>query len=412
MKRILLVLGVIMSAVQLLDAADFGGDWSGRLQVAPGTSLRLVFHIDTSDRSISMDSPDQGAMGIPCQTLVLDADSVSLSIPALYLTYDGRLRGDSIRGTFRQGGIQLPLSLERGTPMVTRTQIPLPPFPYVEESVRIVNAGAGSVLAGTLTMPDGHDASTPVAVLVTGSGAQNRDEELFGHKPFAVIADYLARNGIATLRYDDRGVGESTGDVAEATTLDFASDAGAAVDWLRSRGGFGNVGIIGHSEGGMIACMLGASDEAPDFIISVAGPSVKGADILDFQNTRALMRSGMSEDLAMQYASDARDKIERDSGQVWMRFFLKYDPSSDLRNLKCPAMLIYGEKDMQVPPSLNLEPAKTLAAKAEVVCYPGLNHLMQHAESGDVSEYSSISETISPQVLADIVKFISGIEKL
>lgn len=396
-----------------VSAQSLNGDWTGKLQVAPGVSLKLVLHINSSDNSITMDSPDQGAYGIKAESIYLQNDSVNLKISSLRMSYEGKLTDNKLSGTFQQAGVKLPLSFEKGVAKAVRPQTPQPPFPYKEEEVKIENTEGGSVLAGTLTLPENYSKSTPVVVMVTGSGQQNRDEELFEHKPFAVIADYLARNGIASLRYDDRGAGESTGDIANATTKDYASDAKAVLNWLRQNKRFGKIGIIGHSEGGIIAYMLAADNstpnEVPDFIVSIAGPSVKGSEILDYQNKVALMANGITEAQAIEYAANARKEIEKDPKMVWMRYFLQYDPTNDLKNLKVPAFIIYGEKDQQVPASLNLQPARTLAPKATIKSYTDLNHLMQHAVTGSVGEYASITETISTEVLADIVAFIKSL---
>ncbi|MCM1489710.1 MAG: alpha/beta hydrolase [Muribaculum sp.] len=390
-----------------LHAQTIVGDWSGTLELGGGRSLKLVFHISESPSAITMDSPDQGAYGLGCNVLYLEQDSVNLSMPSLMLSYSGRLKDNVLAGTFQQGGLRLPLTLQPGVKKVSRPQTPIPPFPYKEENVNIENISENAVLAGTLTIPENYTKTTPIVVLVSGSGAQNRDEELFEHKPFAVIADYLARNGIASLRYDDRGYGESTGDRANATTENYKSDAEAVVNWIKDQKRFGKIGLIGHSEGGMIAYMLGAKKGILDFIISIAGPSTNGAEILDYQNKEALIKNGLTESQAKEYAVNARKQIESDPSMTWMQYFLKYDPAKDLQELRCPAFIIYGEKDQQVPPSLNLEKAKKYAPKATVKCYPGLNHLMQEATTGNVEEYNSIEQTISPTVLSDILIFIN-----
>ncbi len=413
MRKLISII-VAVSIAATATAQSLNGDWTGKLQVAPGASLKLVLHINSSDNSITMDSPNQGAFGIKAEPVYLQNDSVNFKIASLQMSYEGKFTDNKLSGTFQQAGVKLPLSFEKGVTKAVRPQTPQPPFPYKEEEVRIENAKGGAVLAGTLILPENYSKSTPVVVMVTGSGQQNRDEELFEHKPFAVIADYLARNGIASLRYDDRGAGESTGDIANATTEDYASDAKAVLSWLRRNKRFGKTGIIGHSEGGIIAYMLAADNSTPngipDFIVSIAGPSVKGSEILDYQNKEALMATGIKEAQAVEYAANALKEIEKYPKMVWMRYFLQYDPANDLKKLKVPAFIIYGEKDRQVPASLNLEPVRTLAPKATIKSYPDLNHLMQHAVTGSVGEYASITETISPEVLADIVAFIKSMQ--
>lgn len=400
---------LLFVSISSLFAQSLTGDWTGKLDFGAGRNLKLVFHISDSPSVITMDSPDQGAYGLNCEVVYLDKDSVSLSIPNLMMSYTGSVKDDVLSGTFKQGGIALPLTFERGMKKANRPQTPVPPFPYKEENVKIENTSEDVVLAGTLTIPQNYTSSTPIVVMVTGSGSQNRDEELFEHKPFAVIADYLARNGIASLRYDDRGFGESTGDIKDATTKNFASDTETILRWIKEENRFGKIGIIGHSEGGLIAYMLGYRNDILDFIISIAGPATNGAEILDYQNKLAFMETGMEEDTAEKYAISARNQIENNPTMKWMHYFLQYDPSEDLQRLQIPALIIYGEKDRQVPISLNLEKARKLAPNALVKSFPNLNHLMQEAVTGDVEEYNSIEQTISPVVLSEILKFINDV---
>ncbi|MBD5200240.1 MAG: alpha/beta fold hydrolase [Bacteroidales bacterium] len=332
-----------------------------------------------------------------------------------------------------------------------RPQTPLPPFPYKTEEVVIKNEKGGTALAGTLIIPKNTDNSTPIVIMVSGSGQQNRDEEVFEHKPFAVIADYLARNGIASFRYDKRGVGKSTGDILNATTADFANDAEAVMNWIRENKQFGKVGILGYSEGGLIAYMLGAGNDTPDFIVSIAGPAVQGKEIIAWQNKVALKNSGFSEpdaekfrnaltkvfeyklknpdstsinqELIDEFYSDSKinplnaklvaslkSVMKSKADNCWMIYFLGYNPADDLKSLKIPAFIIYGEKDQQVPPELNYDLATKLAPKAKVIIYPGLNHLMQHAITGRVEEYKIIEETFAPEVLDDITSFIKSVK--
>lgn len=427
-----------------ISARNLIGEWSGALNVTPQMKLKLVLHIE--DKTVYLDSPDQGAFGIPGDIVFLSEDSVNVTIPKIMAGFAGARKGDALAGEFQQSGMRIPLELTTGVSKANRPQTPQPPFPYTTEELKITT-DAGSI-AGTLTIPENADKTTPLAILVTGSGQQNRDEELFEHKPFAVIADHLARNGIASFRYDDRGVGESTGDVLSATTFDFASDAEAAVNHLRNTGRFGKTGIIGHSEGGLIAYILGAKPKTLDFVVSIAGPAVSGAEINAFQNKNALINSGVDTIVADQFAASllkaniyrlnnspvmivsdellheiypqfdespiTRKLSETISATLslekinpWMEYFLAYDPASDIKKLKIPTMIIYGEKDMQVPPSLNADIARKLAPKATVKVFPQLNHLMQHATTGNVTEYNEIEETISPEVLEVIADFIN-----
>ena len=285
MKKILAVALLLLSAAFLANAQT--GNWSGKLDVQ-GTPLTIVFHLDGDEPT--MDSPDQAAQGIPVQIERTAVGGITIKIPALMASYEGLWAGKQILGTFKQAGLSLPLAL---TPekKLNRPQTPVGPFPYAEEEVTFTNGEAK--LAGTLVLPEGYTRKTPVLIMVTGSGQEDRNEEIFEHKPFAVIADALARAGIATLRCDDRGVGGSTGDVMEATTIDFKEDALAGIKLLRER--FDKVGVIGHSEGGTIALMLAAEGQA-DFIISLAGMVVSGIELLVAQSRTALEAAGYPED--------------------------------------------------------------------------------------------------------------------
>ncbi len=432
-----------MVSVATLSARNLYGTWSGLLKVTPQHSLRLVLHI--SEDSVTLDSPDQNAFGIKGELKFISADSVAVEVNQLQMNYSGRRCGDSIVGQFRQGLFNVPLTMSRGATRLNRPQTPCPPFPYTTEEVTVKTPDAS--LAGTLTIPQAATQETPVVILVSGSGLQNRDEEIFEHRPFAVIADYLAKNGIASLRYDDRGYGESKGDSKEATTADFAADAKAITEYLRKLNRFSKVGMIGHSEGGMIAYMLGSEPEILDFVVSVAGPSVTGAKINAFQNTVALRAAGIDSITAgdfgnallkanrfrlsnpplrsvseallheiypqadqspvtRQLASTISATLIMPDIDPWMEYFLKFDPAPYLNKLRVPAMIIYGEKDCQVPASLNYQPALLNAPEAEIHIYPELNHLMQHAKTGAVEEYREIEETFSEEVLSDIVTFI------
>ena len=256
------------------------GAWNGELEVM-GTKLPLVFNF--SPNGCTIDSPSQNAKGIPAEKTMSNDGTIKVTVGMIGATFEGKMSDNEIRGTFTQNGFPLPLTLKPGKPVVKRPQTPTPPFPYKEESINFTNAGY--TFNGTLTLPEHFTKSTPVVLMVTGSGQQNRDEELFSHKPFAVIADALARKGIASLRYDDRGWGNKSINFANFTTDDFRQDAAAALPLLRSR--FNKVGILGHSEGGTIAFMLAAEGKA-DFIVSLAGMAISGKETLVMQNHQAL----------------------------------------------------------------------------------------------------------------------------
>lgn len=407
MKKTLLLLCFLCSFFSVSAQHAMDGVWTGKLNVGPQT-LTLVLHVahEASGNAVcSLDSPDQGAMNIPVKSDYCSVDSISISLEQLGLSYQGRLKGDEIVGTFTQGAT-FPLTLKRGEETLKRPQNPVEPFPYKTEEVTFTNATDKATLAGTLSYPtDYKKGKTPVVLMVTGSGQENRDEEVFGHKPFLVIADYLARHGVASLRYDDRGFGKSTGgDVKHATTADFARDAASGIEFLRTLKCFSKVGVLGHSEGGSIAFMLGAKGKV-DFVISMAGIGVRGDTALTAQANRLLELSGQPMRLStLQYRVNAYIKKS-----PWLNFFMDYDPSGDITKTLCPVMAINGERDVQVISSLNLIGIKghlTENPKNFVKEYPALNHLFQHCTTGNVSEYRMIEETISPEVLEDIVRFI------
>ena len=407
MKKTLLLLCLLCPFFGVSAQHTMDGVWTGKLNVGPQT-LTLVLHVahEASGNAVcSLDSPDQGAINIPVKSDYCSADSISVSLEQLGLSYQGRLKGDEIVGTFTQG-LAFPLTLKRGEEKLKRPQNPMEPFPYKTEEVTFTNVTDKATLVGTLSYPtDYKKGKTPVVLMVTGSGQENRDEEIFGHKPFLVIADYLARHGVASLRYDDRGFGKSTGgDVKHATTADFARDAASGIEFLRTLKCFSKVGVLGHSEGGSIAFMLGAKGKV-DFVISMAGIGVRGDTALTAQANRLLELSGQPMRLStLQYRVNAYMKKS-----PWLNFFMNYDPSGDILKALCPVMAINGERDVQVISSLNLIGIKahlTENPKNFVKEYPALNHLFQHCATGNVSEYRMIEETISPEVLEDIVRFI------
>jgi pimeloyl-ACP methyl ester carboxylesterase len=426
--------------------SDIVGDWKGALEV-PGASLPLVFHIAETDGSLgaTMDSPAQGAIGIPVDTVTFEDGHVTLRINAVAGGFEGDLTNDTLTGSWSQSGMSFDLTLERSAEdagAMNRPQEPKAPFPYDIEEVRIASAASGVMLAGTLTLPRG-DGPFPTAILISGSGPQNRDEALMGHRPFLVLADHLTRHGVAVLRLDDRGVGESTGSFVTATSTDFADDTLGAVRFLDARADVGTIGLIGHSEGGLVAPMVANRSAEVGFVVLMAGPGLNGEEILYRQSDLIIKASGGSDEQAAtnraaQAAMFAAVKEEDDpavlrtrfrealapslaaipeearEAQVqaqlaqldspWFRYFLTYDPVPALRGLEQPVLAINGEKDTQVPPQENLEAiAQALAAggndDVETVELPGLNHLFQTAVTGAPNEYATIEETMSPRAL-------------
>lgn len=421
-------------------AAVLTGSWRGELDVN-GARLPLVFNF--SGEECTLDSPAQGAKGIPARVSYMSADSVALSIPAIGAAFSGRVAHEEISGMFAQGAYALPLQLHPEAPVdERRPQTPRPPFPYTATDTTFCSAD-GTLLAGTLTLPRG--GAHVAVVMVTGSGPQNRDEELFDHKPFAVIADYLARNGIASLRYDDRGVGASAGNFAASGINEFRADASAALAFMRSLGVARSVGVLGHSEGGSIA-MLMAADGEPDFIISLAGMAVSGKETVMAQNRHSLVSAGLPEaqvnallalldhgfdrivDGSGFTPADARAYAEANGldvppalmqtleqqlaavGSENFRQILALHPAEKLAAVECPVLALNGTLDTQVDATANLAAIAAGAPIAKTIAFPGLNHLFQHAESGEVSEYERITETISPDVLRAIVNFLQKID--
>jgi len=381
------------------------GAWRGKLKVGP-SELTLVIHIDKEHPTL--DSPDQGATDIPAVCQHLSADSVALNIPLLGAKYTGRLHEGRLHGTFQQMGKSFNLVLEPGQVVRNRPQTPQPPFPYSTQEVHFQGANDSVSLAGTLTFPVGYAAiqRPPVVVFVSGSGPQNRDEELFEHRPFLVFADFLARQGIASLRYDDRGTAQSTGDFASATTKDFAGDAASAVRYVRSLGQFGAVGIVGHSEGGQIAIQL-ASSKIADFIVTLAAPAIKGDSLIVEQNRYALRTAGLDDRLTVsQWRQSAAAVLQN----AWYRAFADYDPAADIARVACPTMALYGTNDRQVFAESNVPAFQSQLPRRKenvVRVYEGLNHLFQHAPTGAPTEYAQIDETLAPEVLTDVADWIN-----
>ena len=392
------------------------GTWTGKLNVG-ATSLTLVFHFEQTDDHVvcTMDSPDQGAKGIGVYKNYLSEDSVSLSVITLGVNYRAKLKDGQLNGTFVQNGLRLPLVLKKGELERRRPQMPAAPYPYQTEDITFVNQADNATLSGTLTYPVGYETmkkkDVPVVIMASGSGLQNRDEELFDHKPFLVLADHLARHGIASLRYDDRGFGASKGGdrvQKDATTLDYKRDAEAGIQYLRSLKKFGKVGVIGHSEGGNIAFMLGA-DKKVDFVVSMAGVGVKVDTALTAQANKILELQGQPARLSVEQYRQNVQALQ----SPWMDWFIDYDPTADIAEVKCPVMAINGDKDCQVISSLNLPSIRQLLQKNKrhlVKEYPSLNHLFQHCQTGLPTEYGNIEETISPEVLTDIVEWINGVK--
>lgn len=441
-------------------AQEMTGTWYGTLD-AGAAKLPLVLHITKTDTGFSatMDSPAQGANGIPISAISIEKEKVKFTITSLTVEYEGELKDDSLVGTFKQGGMEFPLTFSKTKETAaeaavssTRPQDPPLPYQYLSEEVRFENKEAGITLAGTLTLPK-EGAAFSAAVLITGSGPQNRNEEIAGHRPFLVLSDFLTRHGIAVLRYDDRGVAESGGNYMTAGLDDFASDALSAVNYLKTRKEIDprKIGTIGHSEGGTVAFILaGEPKNGLAFIVSLAGMSIPGDSLLITQRYMLAKASGASdEQIAENEALIAKamlaikthtpesleqniDSITNDilpdfaKGNEAMRLsfqqalrqmstpafqsLMNCNPAAALTQITCPVLALNGEKDLQVNAAQNLERIEALV-KSPVATrqYPNLNHLFQHAETGLPSEYSRIEQTFSPEVMNDIATWINEV---
>lgn len=389
-------------------AQNFTGSSTGIIS-AGGSSLHIVFNIsqDAEGNTVcTMDSPDQSVKGIPARIVFESSDSISIRISNLGIEYNGKFNGDMICGVYSQLGLELDLDLKNEQIVYYRPQNPLPPYPYTTEEIEFVNDEANATLSGTITYPVGYiqGKKVPVVVMVTGSGPQNRDSEIYEHKPFLIIADYLARNGYATLRYDDRCVGKSTGRFQAETTKEVAKDAALAVKYLRDTKKFSKIGVLGHSEGGNVAFMLGA-DKLIDFAITMAGVGVQGDECLYQQGIAIAKQSGQE----YQLTKEQLREYLIGTMSPWYEFFLDYDPASDISKTTCPVLVMNGEKDLQVIASSNVEAIKgnlPKNKKSQVKIYPGLNHLFQECTAGLPTEYINIEQTISPIVLEDIAAWL------
>jgi pimeloyl-ACP methyl ester carboxylesterase len=453
---------VFLIGVQSLQAQEITGKYSGMLTVQ-GTRLIISFTVSADDDGYrtTMDLPGQGVKDIPVITTFEDSH-IGFDVPMAGISYEGIYTKESlIIGTLRQDNQDFDLNLSKqmtGGIVALRPQEPDKPYPYISEDVTFENPEAKITLAGTLTLPQERGVF-PAVILISGSGPQNRDEELMGHKPFLVLSDYLTRNGIAVLRFDDRGFGEPTGDFRSAITPDFATDVASGIAYLKSRKEIDvrNIGLIGHSEGGLIAPMVAAENEDVSFIVLMAGSAIRGDRLVLLQEEAIERALGTSDqeiqrmlqinsslfdvivhsDLDEDIESKLKERLEgslRDSvlrvpdgmtkeayfsSQInlftspWVRYFLKYDPSPILEKVTCPVLAINGEKDLQVPPSVNLAAISNALKRGgndavTIKEYPELNHLFQESGTGSPMEYSLIEQTMAPVVLHDVTGWIIG----
>jgi uncharacterized protein len=447
-----------------IDKKSLPGSWLGNISYN-GTEQRLVFNIKLNEKdslTITADSPDQGAKNIPMGPVIINGESINIKAPFLLAEYKGTMINDTtINGTWSQRGLILELNMKKlQTPFtLNRPQEPKPAFPYISEDITFVNSKSNIKLAGTLTLPKG-DGPFKAAIMITGSGGQNRNEEIQGHKPFLVISDWLTRNGIAVLRFDDRGVGKSQGSQFESTSADFATDVDAAFDFLKTQKKINPkaIGLIGHSEGGLIAPIVASTNPDIAFIVSLAGTGVTGQQIILRQAEEAGRASGIPEKnikrnseinrklytvlrkendnkkaekkiLALyremlqneNVSADVIDKAVNslratfgESSYTWYRYFLFTDAATFWKKVKCPVLALNGEKDLQVSAEENL-PAIQKAVTSngnksvKTIKLPGLNHLFQHSQKGLPAEYGKIEETFSPEALKIMSDWINNL---
>lgn len=441
--------------------------WEGKLKIN-SVELRLVFKLyqkEDKTYGADLDSPDQGVSNIPATSVLISYDSVKVEVKSIGASFAAKILSENlVEGIFRQGGMSLPLELKKvdKVAQVKRPQTPKKPYPYNEEEITFENKEANITLAGTFTFPKG-EGKYPAVVLVSGSGPQDRDETLMNHKPFLVIADYLTQNGIAVLRFDDRGIAKSKGSFASATSADFATDALAAVEYLKTRKEVNSkkIGVAGHSEGGLIAPMCAVNSSDVSFIVLLAGPGVSGKDVIILQTELITRANGSKEEdvqkaknenarifnvvaeeadslqmfnkLLTMYNDDiskmkedekkkpenSKESFDRNVKQIlspWFRFFIKYDPKPTLEQVTVPVLALNGGKDLQVDPKQNLSEIENALKTGgnknfKTIELPGLNHLFQPAITGSPSEYSTIETTFSEDALKIIKDWILEVTK-
>ena len=464
MKKILFILLVSTFSFSLF-SQHISGNWKGELNVS-GINLRIIFHITEKDSLYlaTLDSPDQGAYDLPVDSIFFTENHLKLIMNKLGAEYSGNYNPEKneIFGNFMQVGQSFPLNLKKNENKEIRKkkyQEPEKPYPYISEEITFFNKKAGITLAGTLTLPR-KEGKFPAVILISGSGAQNRDEGLLGHKPFLIISDYLTRKGIAVLRFDDRGTAESGGNFKSATTKDFADDVEAALNYILSRKEIDkkNIGLIGHSEGGLIAPMLAVRNKNIAFIVLLAGPGITGEKILSMQSQligkangatdkelkesrklnkkiytllknekdTSILKQKITSLLSNEFKKqNATSKLSEENIQTfinnqikvlispWFRYFLTYNPAKTLEKVTCPVLALFGSKDMQVPPEENKKAIKKALKKAgntdfKIEILPNLNHLFQECETGSPAEYAKIEQTLSPVALKEISDWIKN----
>ncbi len=472
MKKIFVILSLLVTVSLPLIAQhkNISGIWEGKLNA--GVTLRIVFHLqkDTSGAySGTMDSPDQGANGLPLGRISLIHDSVIIEVPIAKGYFRSLRVSDSVlNGVWLQGPAKFPLELKHvlAASVANRPQTPKPPFSYKVEDLVYSNADKSMQYGASFTYPAA-GGPFPTAILITGSGQQDRDETLLEHKPFAIIADYLTKNGYAVLRVDDRGIGKSSaGNLATATSLDFAGDVENGLRYLKTRKEVDTtkLGLIGHSEGGLIASIVASRNRDINFVIMLAGPGVKGRDLLTGQMAAILKSAGIAssvitayqplyqqlmdfclteKDTAIAFAKSYKAfeewKVQQPAATLnvlgfsgdennfkivhnlvagfsaaWMKYFLLTDPQPFIEKFSCRVLALNGSRDVQVLPAANLAGIKAALEKSksrkyETIQLEGLNHLFQHCKSCSPSEYGILEESFAPEALDAMGKWLGEI---
>lgn len=460
----ILIFALSLFSFNAISQAELAGIWKGKIAAF---ELTIVFHINEKDGklSASMDSPDQGANGIPCDQVTVTGKNIVISVTSIGGNYTGTISSDgkTIKGKWNQGGGSFDLDLGRnGIPATKpKAQTPQPPFDYEVEEVEYDSENRTVHLVGTLTRPKG-EGRFPAAILVSGSGQQDRDESIMGHKPFAVIADRLTKLGFAVLRVDDRGTGKSKGEVRSATSADFARDVARGIEYLKSRKEIdtNRIGLVGHSEGGLIAALL-AERKDIHYMVLLAGPGIPGSALLAEQGEQLLLQSGVSPEAVKNYLPFYRRMIDLsaaggDSANLaanirseyhawkaksnhdlvkqvgfsdianaeavlqnlinsftarWMQYFLASDAAALLENTRAKVLALNGEKDVQVLPTSNTEGLRKALSKSKSTSYevkvlPGLNHLFQTCRQCTVMEYGMLEETFSETALTEMTNWL------
>lgn len=433
------------------------GDWLGALE-GPQGSLRMVLHVTEAEAggiNVVLDSPDQGSYGNETDTAYYADGIFVFEAGAGQVLYEASVSGDAMRGTFKQGPYELALNFDKSDAPIgkdRRSQDPSLPYDYEAQEIEFRNKKNKITLSGTLTYPFGAG-PFPTVILISGSGPQDRNSEIFNHRPFWVWSDYLTSKGFAVLRYDERGVGDSGGKFATATSRNFASDVNAAIDYLKSRGDVVDkdaIGLMGHSEGGMIAPMVAMENKDVSFMVLLAGPAAPGREILLDQSRKIFTQAGLAaqdideneqmmnalydllddgldedglraafNDVIMKYAegeseeeiAQTQQAIWSELNSPWMREFILYDPVPALEAVEVPVLAIYGEKDVQVTPELNKPRMESALRKApikdfQVVVVPGQNHLFQVCTTCTLNEYGQLDETVNEETMKLVMKWI------